>query len=347
MTKRRICLVAVLLFSLSSPTTVLAQRWTGSDGNTVLNPNSGANLSIGGPVFRYYQNTGAFTIDNKGPNGVVDSTDNKTLLGDDYGFISLLLAPKFSFFAGLTQTLSVYEDGIAWAYPIGFDGRFRISGNAISAAFLPIKKNETVLFRLAPNLTADVFAGGGEFIDIATGVNFAHGYPGASLYSLGDPLESGAFKVLPFSADFNFDSDFDCGDIDALTAEIVSGTNDATFDLTGDGLVNADDRDEWLAMAGSANLPSGAAYLPGDANLDGLVDIEDFNVWDSHSFLNNAAWCSGDFDADGVVDVSDFNIWNENNFTSADVVSVPEPSAVWILLPAIAFLLRRMRLQRR
>ncbi len=49
-----------------------------------------------------------------------------------------------------------------------------------------------------------------------------------------------------------------------------------------------------------------------------VVDVSDFNVWNSNKFTSVAAWCAGDFNADGAVDVSDFNIWNANKFTAAD-----------------------------
>ena len=94
------------------------------------------------------------------------------------------------------------------------------------------------------------------------------------------------------------------------------------------------DRDAWLAAAGAANLSSGGSYLLGDANLDGAVDVSDFNLWNGHKFTNAAAWCRGDFNADGSVDVSDFNLWNGNKFTNADAapVAVPEPCGLWLLV---------------
>ncbi len=90
----------------------------------------------------------------------------------------------------------------------------------------------------------------------------------------------------------------------ALVAQIVSGVDLPTFDLNGDAQVEANDLNLWLARAGAANLPSGNAYLRGDANLDGVVDGSDFIVWNSYKFTSVAAWCSGDFNADGVVDGS-------------------------------------------
>jgi hypothetical protein len=134
------------------------------------------------------------------------------------------------------------------------------------------------------------------------------------------------------AGDFNMDGLFDCADIDSLVNEVASGTHTASFDLTGDGLVDPADVTEWLSLAGAANLASGNPYLPGDANLDGSVDGSDFNIWNSNKFSAVAAWCSGDFSADGSVDGSDFNVWNSNKFTSSDGVSVvPEPlMAGWL-----------------
>ena len=152
--------------------------------------------------------------------------------------------------------------------------------------------------------------------------------------------------ILDFSdvdADFNNDQLLDCLDVDALVAEISSGTNAPSFDLTGDSLVDQSDLSAWLADAGAANLPSGNPYLAGDANLDGNVDVPDFNSWNSNKFTANPAWCGGDFNADGVVDVADFNQWNGNKFTASAAANVvPEPTS-WLLIlaGAVAWLVRR------
>ncbi|MEM7315287.1 MAG: hypothetical protein AAF497_19275, partial [Planctomycetota bacterium] len=127
--------------------------------------------------------------------------------------------------------------------------------------------------------------------------------------------------------DFDQNGSVDCVDVNALTREIAAGSNSTDFDLNGDGSVNTDDLDQWLADAGAINLPSGGAFPMGDANLDGTVDVSDFNIWNRHKFSEADRWCSADFNADGIVDVADFNLWNANKFTSADaaVSSVPEP----------------------
>ena len=148
------------------------------------------------------------------------------------------------------------------------------------------------------------------------------------------------------TGDFNNDGNYDCSDVDALTAVIAQGTNNATYDLTGDAVVNDADLTAWLAEAGAENLPSGNSYLRGDINLDGTVDGQDFLTWNNNKFTSNNAWCSGDLNADGSVDGQDFVVWNDNKFQTADiarnitlrghVASVPEPSSMLLSLLAIA-----------
>jgi hypothetical protein len=146
--------------------------------------------------------------------------------------------------------------------------------------------------------------------------------------------------------DFDNNGSFACADVDGLVANIASGANTASFDMTGDGLVNSADLSSWLANAGAANLPSRRPYLPGDANLDGVVDGSDFGVWNSNKFTNVAAWCRGDFSANGAVDGSDFGIWNSNKFTASDSGSsslVPEPSISLLLLGSLMLGLNRRK----
>ncbi len=119
------------------------------------------------------------------------------------------------------------------------------------------------------------------------------------------------------SADLNSDGHVDTVDVDLLVVEMVAGTNDPAFDLSGDGRVDVKDLNEWRSQAGTAKLALPASFQPGDANLDGFVDVSDFNIWNANKFTSVAAWSRGDFDANGVVDVSDFNVWNQNKFTAA------------------------------
>ena len=144
-------------------------------------------------------------------------------------------------------------------------------------------------------------------------------------------------------ADFDDNGLTDIHDLDRLVSEVANGNHGSLFDLTGDGKVDRDDVGEWLIQAGNTNLPSGAAYSFGDANLDGVVDVSDFNIWNGRKFTSTGKWSWGDFNADGVSDVSDFNEWNVNKFRSATAGAepVPEPSGtVWLWLAATAVLIR-------
>ena len=140
------------------------------------------------------------------------------------------------------------------------------------------------------------------------------------------------------NGDFNNDGVYDCTDVDRLVAEIAAGSNEVGFDLTDDGQVNNDDLTAWLAEAGAENLGSGNPYLRGDINLDGFVDVADFNVWNGNKFTANPAWCRGDLNADGSIDVGDFNMWNGNKFTSSGVNVVPEPAAIALVIFSLSFL---------
>ncbi len=142
--------------------------------------------------------------------------------------------------------------------------------------------------------------------------------------------------------DFNNDGLIDCADVNALTGAIVNGGDVATFDLNADGMINNADMDIWLADGAAANGFT-TPYFRGDANLDGSVDVSDFNVWNGAKFTSVAAFCSGDFNADGTVDVSDFNIWNGNKFQSSGMAAVPEPGSLLGLLIGVAGLLRFRR----
>lgn len=118
--------------------------------------------------------------------------------------------------------------------------------------------------------------------------------------------------ALAQTGDFNGDGAWDCADANLLTAEIIAGTNDPVFDVTGDGLVNTADLAEWLVLAGAENLPSGDPYLAGDANLDGVIDSFDYNIMYDNIGATGVGYCGGDFNSDGIVDQIDVIILCSN-----------------------------------
>ena len=220
----------------------------------------------------------------------------------------------------------------------------------------------TVVYTDDPDFPADDGSGSIHLTNLSgdpnDGLNWALSAPGDSFGSFnasgvggvvidhngndfGSPGVFGASQ--PAGGDFNGDGNYDCADVDALVDEAANGSNTASFDLTGDGVVDRADVQAWLAEAGEANIGPGRAYLEGDANLDGSVDVGDFNLWNGNKFTSTAAWCSGDFNADGSVDVGDFNLWNGNKFQSSDVSTVPEPGSILLMLVGLPLLLRRRK----
>ena len=154
------------------------------------------------------------------------------------------------------------------------------------------------------------------------------------------PNSNPCFTADP--CDFDGDGDCDLMDLDALTQEIVAGTDTPEFDLNGDGVVTAaditDETSGWLTQGGAANadVTGGNPFLNGDANLDGFVDVTDFNIWNMNKFNNTGLWSQADFSADGASDVTDFNIWNMNKFTSSQPAAVPEPAGLMAILVGLA-----------
>jgi hypothetical protein len=108
--------------------------------------------------------------------------------------------------------------------------------------------------------------------------------------------------------DFNGDGVVGAVDIDVLNGAVHSENTVSFFDLDGNSIVDVDD----VAML--VEQVVGTTF--GDANLDGVVDGSDFNIWNDHKFDDCfSSWADGDFTSDGVVDGSDFNVWMNNRFT--------------------------------
>ena len=112
--------------------------------------------------------------------------------------------------------------------------------------------------------------------------------------------------LLYVQADFDDDEQLTAADIDLLSRQISDGTNRGRFDLNEDSMVDQADLDRWLNDF--------AATTRGDANIDGVVDFQDFLAV-SGNFNSPAGWATGDFNGDFRSDFSDFLIISQN-FTS-------------------------------
>src|SRR5690606_35247156 len=82
--------------------------------------------------------------------------------------------------------------------------------------------------------------------------------------------------------------------------------------------------------------------LPGDYNLDGVVDAADYTVWKTAfgATSSTSSLLPGDGNGDGMVDAADYTIWRNNlgALSSAQLAttpaSVPEPSNLLLALVA-------------
>jgi hypothetical protein len=76
-----------------------------------------------------------------------------------------------------------------------------------------------------------------------------------------------------------------------------------------------------------ANLPSGEIKimytLLGDANLDGIVNTEDFTLFSHNLGQSGMMWDDGDFNYDGTVNSEDFTLLSENLGQSAQIAAAP------------------------
>ena len=74
------------------------------------------------------------------------------------------------------------------------------------------------------------------------------------------------------------------------------------------------------------------SQLPGDANLDGRVDVNDLTIVLAN-FGRYGGWAIGAFNGDGIVDMNDLTIVlaNFGRTSGAGITAVPEPASVVLL----------------
>lgn len=296
------------------------QMWFGTPGDNAVQLNVNVTVNNG-----HLDLTGgnSFTLDN---DGALFMTSDLTFV---YGFDTGALGPKNeSYVINFTGAGSITVDqGGIWVAE-------EVDAGVYTPESTQLKSYQDLWNRGILRANGQSGQSGATFSNFFS----VTGSPGQENYKLTSLLGGPA-------GDFNNDGNYNCSDIDALTAAISGGTNPAAFDITGDGLVNTADRDRWLSNAGDVNIGPGRAYKLGDANLNGNVDGSDFGIWNSNKFTNNTAFCSGNFSADGVVDGTDFGLWNANKFTSSDGSLVPEPASAGLVLvlSALASALRSRR----
>ncbi|MFC1757651.1 DNRLRE domain-containing protein [Planctomycetota bacterium] len=145
------------------------------------------------------------------------------------------------------------------------------------------------------------------------------------------------FTLGGLAGDFDGNGLLDAADIDALTAEVIVGSSQASFDVTGDGIVDQADRAEWVSNLRNTFL--------GDSNLDGefgsadLVVVFQGNTYED-DIPGNSTWETGDWNGDGDFDTSDlvaaFSEGAYENGPQPAIATVPEPTTTVTVLTALA-----------
>jgi hypothetical protein len=155
-----------------------------------------------------------------------------------------------------------------------------------------------------------------------------------------------------------------------IQSQIVSGYAGGAW--SGNGIVSssANNSSHGVGYAEAASLPAVPAIFGtvdstavlfrhtryGDANLDGLVNLSDFNRLAANFGSTSADWSQGDFTYDATVNLQDFNrlaanfgqsAASEAGVTPQDwanlASAIPEPGAAGVLLGATALFVRRRR----
>jgi hypothetical protein len=140
--------------------------------------------------------------------------------------------------------------------------------------------------------------------------------------------------------DFNSNGTLDAEDIDLLSAEIRSGTNNTPFDLTSDQRVDELDRTFWVETLRKTYF--GDSDLDGEFNTTDLVQTFQAGVYED-AIDANAGWASGDWNGDADFNSRDLVLAFQSGGYEIGPrpAAVPEPSASLLLLIGIAMAARR------
>jgi hypothetical protein len=103
----------------------------------------------------------------------------------------------------------------------------------------------------------------------------------------------------------------------------------------------------WISPMTSAftNMPSlvVAAPMPGDANRDGTVNINDLSKVLTNYDQSGKRWVDGDFSGDGTVNINDLSTvltnYDHTTAAGAGISAVPEPSTLLLVVAGCAGLL--------
>ena len=196
------------------------------------------------------------------------------------------------------------------------------TGKSMGASFLAATSSTPITFTASPvggtTLTSLMgLLGPGESVSGAWTCS-ATGYPsGDPVYlSLGGPGNGGGYYQ---------------NGLEVWSYNSSSWTEFPALDLTYDGTYAS----FTVTSLGTYAL-TGTAVLPGDANRDGTVDMNDLTIVLTNYGQTGTSWSQGEFTGDGTVDLNDLTIVLANfgesaGAPAAGIHAVPEPSAILLL----------------
>ena len=155
-------------------------------------------------------------------------------------------------------------------------------------------------------------------------------------------LEALTLEIAPnglLTGDYNNNGQLDVGDLNLQADAIAGGQDPPEFDLTNDGLVNFDDRKEWVEVLKNTWI--------GDANLDdefNSSDMVEVFVQGKYETGETVTWAEGDWDGNTKFQSGDMVAafvgggYEKGKRPQPAVSAVPEPSAMLLSLVALAAL---------
>jgi hypothetical protein len=151
-------------------------------------------------------------------------------------------------------------------------------------------------------------SGGGIF---ARSANGQWEYTGTFTFSGSGPsLAAYSERIIEstFAGDLDSDGDMDTDDLQSLHTAISAGSGSPTYDMNGDGGIDAEDLDYFIAnsLQWHNGVEGGYGTRRGDFNLDGQVNGVDLSIMRG-SFGSTGTWLTGDANFDGQVTGTDLS----------------------------------------
>ena len=281
-----------------------------------------ATIQNNGGVGNLFQSGGSFTATSAANNGTIDQTDGTSNLGQVTGTGSIQIGSSTNGNPHLTVA-SITQGTVS----VTSNGTLTISPNS------PVM-NVIGSLSILGSGTLDI-TNNNLFIDYGTGPD--------PIVSIETWIHNGYYDVP--------------GAPSIISSAVA--TDDAASGLSY-GIGYADGADGVVA-----GLPSGEIEIKftllGDANLDGLVNSEDFTPFSHNLGQSGMMWDDGDFNYDGTVNAEDFTLFSHNIGQSAvlaaqaavlnsaaakniSLANVPEPGSMLIAgMAGLGFVRRRRR----